>query len=214
MKKESRKKQDNLKYVLTEIESAAQLYKQYLVGRKFLYVFDGRCIEVIYKAQNFKHLTGVETSLSAKRFYSSALKHQLQTSQICFGKTHPYELCLRKIKHLHEIAALAQSESFLLEEIHTKTQTYKFGTTDLNFTLCMNKELDSEGNESSECYIVQSLRDEDCFSKAQNVYPVTHIFSKPNDAPFYCEIVYLEHESALDTLPDAIRSLIQLPPEP
>ena len=28
----------------------------------------------------------------------------------------------------------------MLEEIHTDTKTYKFGTTDLNFTLCLNKE--------------------------------------------------------------------------
>lgn len=210
MKKDGGKKRDNLNRIIAEIESAAQLYKQALVGRKFLYVFDGRYIEVIYKAQNFKHLTGVETTLSAKRFYSSALNHLLQTNQISFSKAHPYELCLRKIKHLHEIADLAQSESFLLEEIHTKTQTYKFGTTDLNFTLCMNKELDAAGHESSECYIVQSLRDEDCFAKAQNVYPVTHILSKPNDAHYYTDVVYLDRDESLETLPDTLLSLIQI----
>ena len=34
---------------------------------------------------------------------------------------------------------LAGSEGFMLEEIVTDTRTYKFGTTDLNFTLCLNE---------------------------------------------------------------------------
>ena len=34
-----------------------------------MYVFDDRYIEVIYKADNFKHLTGVDSHLSAKQFF-------------------------------------------------------------------------------------------------------------------------------------------------
>ena len=89
MKQETGKKQDQRKAILAEIKSAAKRYKQYLVGHKFLYVFDGRSIEVLYKAQNFKHLTGVETSLPAKRFYSSAVNDTLQAAQIGFNKAHP-----------------------------------------------------------------------------------------------------------------------------
>lgn len=208
-----RRKQDDLNRIVSSISSAAKLYQQFLVGRKFLYAFDGRFIEVIYKAQNFRHLTGVETSLSAKRFYQAAVHDQLQTSQIHFSKTHPYDLCLRKVKHLHEIATLAASESFLLEEIRTNTQSYKFGTTDLNFTLCMNQELDTAGKAISECFVVQSLRDEDCFQRAKNVYPVTHILSKPNDAHYYTDIVYLEQGESLSTLPVPIQSMISNPEE-
>ena len=50
----------------------------------------------------------------------------------------------------------------MLEEIVTDTRTYKFGTTDLEFSLCMNKEHDDQGVEKGDCYIVESLRDEDC----------------------------------------------------
>lgn len=64
----------------------------------------------------------------------------------------------------------------MLEEIHTDTKTYKFGTTDLNFTLCLNKEYNTDGKEKSECYIVESLRDEDCFSKCKTAYEVNYIF--------------------------------------
>ena len=34
-------------------------------------------------------------------------------------------------------------EEFMLEEIVTTTKIYKLGTTNLNFTLCLNKELDT-----------------------------------------------------------------------
>lgn len=73
---------------------------------------------------------------------------------------------------------LAGSEGFMLEEIVTDTRTYKFGTTDLNFTLCLNKEYDDKGQQKGDCFVVESLRDEDCFSKSRTAYTVTHIFQR------------------------------------
>lgn len=58
--------------VVKQINIAAQSYRDRLVGKSFMYVFNSRHIEVIFKVQNFKHLTGVESQLSAKRFYSLA----------------------------------------------------------------------------------------------------------------------------------------------
>ncbi len=202
------KKQENIEKIITAIESAAQMYKENLVGRRFLYVFEGRHIEVIYKTQNFRHLTGVETTLPAKRFYRNAVNHRLQTEQIFFSKNHPYSLCTKKIKHIGEVAILAGSESFMLEEIKTDTQSYKFGTTDLNFTLCMNKEFDEHGNEKGDCYVVQSLRDEDCFKKSQEAYVVTHIFSRTNDGKKYTDLLYMDKSADMQNLPDAILALI------
>ena len=154
----NKKKKHEREQIVREINKAAQLYKQHLVGKKFLYVFDERYIEVCYKIDGFRHLTGVETNLSAKRFYQYAVKNQLQSTQIYFSNKHPFQLCKRKLKHIKEIAVLASSENFMLEEIHTDTKTYKFGTTDLNFTLCLNKEYNTDGKEKSECYIVDFER--------------------------------------------------------
>lgn len=67
----------------------------------------------------------------------------------------------------------------MLEDITTKTAKYKFGSTDMNCTVCLNKELKG-GVHMGKRYIAISLRAEDCFAKAQNVFTVTHIFSKPN----------------------------------
>lgn len=89
----------------------------------------------------------------------------------------------------------------MLEEIVTNTRTYKFGTTDLNFSLCMNKEYDSYGNEKGDCYIVESLRDEDCFSRSKSAYIVTHILSKNNDAANYTDLLFMDKSVTLNNLP-------------
>lgn len=205
----NKKKSNDRKLIVCEINKAVQLYKEHLIGKKFIYVFDGRYIEVCYKAENFRHLTGVETNLSAKRFYQYAVKKQLQSSQIYFTSRHPYKLCKRKIKHICEIALLASTENFMLEEISTNTKSYKFGATNLNFTLCMNKEYDQNGQEKSECYIVESLRDEDCFSKSKTVYEVSYILSKDNVAKKYTDLLFMDKRLNMRNLSDEIASMIE-----
>ena len=187
-----------------EICKAAKLYKEHLVGRRFIYVFDGRYIEVLYKTENFKHLTGVDCNMSAKGFYRNALKNRLQGPQIYFSGRHPYSLCKRKVKHLCDISVLASSENFMLEEIVTEKKTFKFGTTDLEFSLCMNKEYDDNGAEKGDCYIVESLRDEDCFSKSKSAYVVTHILAKDNTARTYTDVLFIDKSSSLQELPDEV----------
>ena len=196
------------KNIVKKIENAAALYREKLVGKRFIYVFDNRYIEVIYKAENFRHLTGVETFLTARRFYSYAARRILATSQVSFSSSHPYDLCLRKRQHINEVAEMAGSESFILEEIKTNTKSYKFGTTDLNFTLCMNRELDSQGNEKGDCFIVQSLRDGDCFKKSKDVYVVTHILSRSNDKKKYTDLLYMDQSATIQDLPANILELI------
>lgn len=102
----------------------------------------------------------------------------------------------------------ASTENFMLEEIVTNTRTYKFGTTDLNFSLCMNKEYDSYGNEKGDCCIVESLRDEDCFSRSKSAYTVTHILSKDNDSASYTDLLFMEKSATLNDLPAPARKML------
>lgn len=99
---------------------------------------------------------------------------------------------------------LASSENFMLEEIMTDKKIFKFGTTDLEFSLCMNKEYDDKGMEKGDCYIVESLRDEDCFNKSKNVYVVTHILAKDNTARMYTDVLFVDKSSSLQEIPDEI----------
>ena len=49
-------KQQDREKIVQEIKVAADLYRKHLVGKRFLYVFEGRYIEVLYKAANFRRL--------------------------------------------------------------------------------------------------------------------------------------------------------------
>lgn len=199
------KQQDRVTLV-KEITRAACLYKEKLVGKKFLYVFEGKSIEVIFKAANFMHLTGVNTPLTALHFYKYAVNGRLQANQIFFNDRHPYSLSIRKIRHLCEIASLAGSENFVLEEIGTSTFIYKFGVTDLHFSLCMFEEVGASGEK---IYVAGSLRDEDCFAKAQNVYAMNYIFVKPNNQKTkYKECLFADHSCDFNTLPEAAKGQI------
>jgi len=103
---------------------------------------------------------------------------------------------------------MAGSECFLLEEVKTDTMTYKFGTTDLEFTLCLNREKDQNGINKSECYVVQSLRDEDCFSKSTEAYEVTHIFSKKNDEKAYNDLLFMDRSASMDSVPQEVMNML------
>ena len=191
-------KRVNLYSTIETIHRAAIAYKANLVGKTFVYVFDDRYIEVIYKAINFKHLTGVESALSSKRFYSLALSNHLKPNQIYFSPRHPYVLCQRKLKHIEDLIDVASSENFMLEEIATQTKVYKFGTTDTKFTLCLTEDLDASG----------SLRDEDCFSKAKDAFVVTHILSKPNDQKLYDTILFVDSSKDQHGVPNSLLPML------
>ncbi len=78
-----------------------------------------------------------------------------------------------------------------------------------NFTLCMNKEYDEHGQEKSKCYIVESLRDGDCFSKSKTVYEVSHILSKDNSAKKYSNLVFIHKRANMWELSGEISSMIE-----
>ncbi len=194
--------------IVSEIIKAAKSYKQNLVGKTFLYVFDNKHIEVMFKAKDFRHLTGVDTTLSAQEFYKKAHQGKLQASQIFFSARHPYSLAQKKLKHLQDISSLAMGESFMLKDVNTQTESYKYGTTDLEFSLCFNKEYDVNGIEQGDCFIAKSLRDEDCFSKSNDVFTITHIYSKANDEKKYNQELYCEQGYSVDDLPPEIQSML------
>ena len=58
--------------ILKKIHNAAKNYQRYLAGKTFMYVYEGKSIEVVFKNSSFLHLTGVNTKLRAKEFYKHA----------------------------------------------------------------------------------------------------------------------------------------------
>lgn len=163
---------------------------------------------MIFKAQNFRHLTGVATGLKAKEFYRFAAQGKLKVDHIWFDSVHTYDLCERKAKHLNHIAKMIGSENLILEEIVTDKKVFKFGTTDLKFTICLDREYDENGNVIGDCYVAQSLRDEDCFSRSRAVYEVTHILMKPNDQKLYGLATFIDKRFQLADVTDQVKELL------
>lgn len=210
MKRKSRKSQHK-QQIANTIIAAVQNYKDYMVGKTFMYVFDNRFIEVVYRTKDFAHLTGVDSHLSANDLYRDSIRGKLKSSQFYFSKRHPYDLCLKKIDHIENLSIFTNSELFLLETVLTDTTIFQFGMTDLDFTLCLGKDLDKQGNEKSSFYIAKSLRAEDCFDRATNVYEVRYIFSKSNDERLYNTINYIDDSCNISLLSDFIKE--KLSPE-
>lgn len=192
----------NKTILVQEICDAAKFYKELLVGRKFLFIFDNRCIEVVFKRDGFKHLTGVSSNLTALSFYQKAVKGILRSNQVWFDNIHPFSLCKNKIEHIKNIFQDEESNYYLLEDIQTDSAFYKFGATESHFTLCM-----SIVNNTDD-YIIQSLRDEACFEKSVNVHKVEFILSKQNNSSLYDSIIFQSEESSFQNLPfDIIKKI-------
>lgn len=191
--------------IVNKIITAAQLYQANLVGKSYMYIFDNRYIEVIYRTRDFLHLTGVDTKLSAKDFYKEAVRGTLRDTQIGFSQRHPFDLCVRKSAYLDKIVVLTNADVALLESLSTGSLTYQFAATDLNFTICFDRDTNNQGVVVSNNYIARSLRVEDSFSRSGNAYEVDYIFSKSNQEAKYTLVNYISKGKKLSELPDEIK---------
>jgi len=199
----------NKAQILHSITAGAKLYKQHLMGKNFLYVFENQFIEVAYHADEFKHLTGVATNISARSFFKKALDGTLRENQIGFDQNHKLHFCKRKMKHIQSLQYTINSELIVLKTFYTSSEIYQFALTDLNFTLCLGRDLDIKTKvPKNDYYIVKSLRDGDNFNRGLYQYECNYIFSKQNDQPFYDKINYSDGKVDIDSLPIAVRNKI------
>ena len=118
--------------ILKKIHNAAKNYQRYLAGKTFMYVYEGKSIEVVFKNSSFLHLTGVNTKLKAKEFYKHAkTKNGLKVQEFFFDKDHPYDLAEKKTDHLEDLYRITNMEVLITEDVVTFTANYKIGITDL-----------------------------------------------------------------------------------
>ena len=190
--------------IIQGIQQAVQTYDQNLVGKTFLYVYENRCIEVIYRSKDFLHMTGVDTKLSATDFYKNAKNGKLSIGQIFFSTRHPFNLCKLKVSQLSNFISVINSPLLILEDLQTQTLTYKFGLTELNFTVCLDHDSGSTGIPVSNYYVVRSLRVEDSFSRGQDAYEVNFIFCKNNTSEKYSTVTYKDAGKSINSLPQNI----------
>lgn len=198
----------NKKPIIHAIKAAAIQYKQNLVGRTFLYIFEGRIIEVAYHKEEFRHLTGVATKgLTALSFYDKAVDGTLQENQIYFDARHRLHLCKRKMKHIQNLSCVTNSALIVLEDVGTETETFHFAFTELKFTLCLGRDIDlASGNQKNDYYIVKSLRDGDMFDHSLRQYECNYIFSRQNDEKLYSTLCYSDGKADIQNLPDEAKA--------
>lgn len=102
--------------ILKKIHNAAKNYQRYLAGKTFMYVYEGKSIEVVFKNSSFLHLTGVNTKLKAKEFYKHAkTKNGLKVQEFFFDKNHPYDLAEKKTDYLTDFYRITNMEVLITE---------------------------------------------------------------------------------------------------
>lgn len=138
-----------------DIIEAASMYEQYLAGQAFLYVYGNEYFEVMFPVNRFLHLAGVETRLFAKKFYKNAREKTLTTQQFYFSPRHPFEVSKKKLSCLKRLYELTNTKVRILRNMETASVVYKVGISNLEFTLCLTENRDSNGeklmNTSCQC---------------------------------------------------------------
>ena len=61
--------QDKVRLVLNNIVSNAQVYKNELAGKYYLYIFENQCFEMYFGTDNYLHLTGAGSRIGPNQFY-------------------------------------------------------------------------------------------------------------------------------------------------
>lgn len=192
--------------LVSRINDAAQIYKEYLVGRTFMFVYEDKKIEVIFKVESFMHLSGVASKLYPKDFYKKAEKRTLKQTEIMFDSDHPADFADIKTQYLHRLYELTVDDILIADDIVTMTATYAFGLTNLNFILCFGKNTDKKGKVVDDCYVPYSFRIEEISNdKYGNLYDVKYVFSKLTNKNKYSEITFGEKEN-LESLNEDIKN--------
>lgn len=162
-----------------QIISAANVYKRNLAGNVYLYVYGDAYFEVAYTTECFKHLTGVESSLSGKSFYDNAKNTTLAVNQISFSSRHPLKTAKKKVQCLHQLPQLTKDLVCVVKDMHTVTLTYRLGITNLEFTVGLTENLAPSGNRINDWLIPRTLRIKDkAIESAKEADFIDFIFSK------------------------------------
>ena len=199
-------KTDKKNAIRQDIIDSASIYSQDLAGKVFLYVYGDEYFEVSFPVDNFLHLTGVETGLSAKDFYKNAKKRKLTNNQFYFSSRHPYANAKKKLPCLKRLSELTNNLVCILKDMQTVTIIYKLSITNLEFTLGLTENVDVKGRKINDFFLPMSLRVEDSsVEKSKDGEVVDFIFSKDASVSKYENLLVKDEHK---TIPESIRHLI------
>lgn len=197
------------KYKVIEIVvKAAENYRTYLQDKVFLIVYQEKGItktaQVEFRDNHFKHLTGIDTKLTAGRFYEKCINHKLSQNDIEIDKIGKIQQKLTVLPFLHELLyGNCMIGSFINSGICIKAD-YFVGNTKaiLSVGFRYGKKAD---------YPV-TLYKEDVRKLSQPTNKVLAIFVRDYNQQSYSECTYLSNGQEISKLPipEEIKTLIQI----
>lgn len=197
----------NINTIINQTYLASLVYNN-LVGKNFLYVYNNQYIEVIFKVDEFKHLTGIGTSLTPKDFYKKIKKREINKKQIKFGGKNPKDLCELKLSKICDIEKITNSCVCIYSSYKTDSFTYRLALSNFEFVLCLSEYFDKNGIRIKNRYFVQSFRvDKNEGERALKKFNVDFIFEKSYTDKKYNKLLYGNKLNIVNLKP-SIRSLI------
>lgn len=200
--------------LVNRIRRAARNYKDHLVGKTFLFVYENGYIEVMFTTKAFFHLTGVNSNLSAIDFYKHAtMRNGLRASEIFLDSSHPFDFADLKTQCLKDLYKITIQDVLIADGVVTATANYELAVTDLKITLCLGMDTDINGNVINGRWVPYSFRVEEIDNDMlSNLYEVQFVFYKDTNSPQsvkYKEMTFGKKED-LDKLPDEVKSMIDI----
>lgn len=200
-------KEEKKKAIRQQIVDAAQVYSTSLAGKTFLYVYGEEYFEVTFPTESFLHLTGVASKLTAKVFYKNAKKSKLTIQQFYFDSRHIYANAKKKLPRLIRLPELTNTMVCILKDLQTLTIVYKLSVTNLEFTLGLTENVDSEGKKINNLLLPMSLRVEDSsVEKSGGGEVVDFIYSKDASLKLYDKVLISDDGK---TIPEIIKPMLK-----
>ena len=190
------------------IINAAKNYNLYLKDKTFLIVYKENAVtkevQVLFSAAHFLHLTGVNTKLSAKRFFEKCINHKLAIKDFELDKSGKTQQKLEVLPILHELLYNnCMIGNFINSGIYIRTD-YFVGNTKaaLSVGFRYGEKVD----------FPVTLYREDIRKLSQPTNKVLAIFVKDSNKQDYAECTYLSKGQEISKLPisEEIRKLIQV----
>lgn len=192
-----------------DITTAAKIYSS-LASKSFLYVYGDRFFEMAFPKRCFRHLCGVDSAYTAERFYNDAKNGHLDRAQIAFDRQKGQSIrgAKKKAEALKSLLRLLHEQVAILENVETRTFTYKIGMTDLAIVLCLDKDTVTDTrNPIAGLYYPKSLRvDEKSVERSENAEFANFVFAKELSLQEskYDELLFCDGSE----LPATIRALV------
>lgn len=189
-----------------QLISAANIYKNQLAGKVFLYVYGSQYFEVAFMTECFKHLTGVDSPLKGNSFYDNAKNATLTTEQILFSSKHPLKKAKRKVVCMHQLPRLTCETVCVVKDMATLSLTYKLGLTNLEFTIGLTANTDTAGKTINDWLLPRTLRINDkSIEKSKDAEFIDFVFSRSVTDEQYNKLCY---ESLSAQIPESIKSML------